>query len=124
MSDHEETLLRKAVQTLQMTAPDADEISASARRVAGHLGIVENGLQGSPMKETIESCEDVQRLLGSYRAGKLSGPRALLLEAHLRDCGACLSRFRSGSGTEAVDWSTPKVRRTIACSSSLRALCL
>ena len=113
MSDHEETLLRKAVQTLQMTAPDADEISASARRVAGHLGIVENGLQGSPMKETIESCEDVQRLLGSYRAGKLSGPRALLLEAHLRDCGACLSRFRSGSGTEAVDWSTPKVRRTL-----------
>jgi hypothetical protein len=113
MKDHEETLLRNAVQVLQMAEPDTDEISASAQRVAGRLGIVEKGLQGSPMKETIESCEDVQRLLGSYRAGKLSGPRALFVEAHLRDCGACLSRFRSGSGTEAVDWSTPKVRRAL-----------
>jgi len=113
MKDHDETLLKNAVETLQMTAPDADELSASARRVAGRLGIAEDSLQVSPMKETIESCGDVQRLLGSYRAGKLSGPRALLVEAHLRDCGACLSRFRSGSGTEAVDWSAPKVRRTL-----------
>jgi hypothetical protein len=113
MKDHEETLLRNAVQVLQMAEPDTDEISASAQRVAGRLGIVEKGLQGSPMKETIESCEDVQQLLGSYRAGKLSGPRALLVEAHMRECGACLSRFRSGSGTETVDWSIPKVRRAL-----------
>jgi hypothetical protein len=113
MKDHDETLLRNAVETLQMTTPDANELSASARRVAGRLGIAEDSLQVTPMKETIESCGDVQRLLDSYRAGKLSGPRALLVEAHLRDCGACLSRLRSGSGTEAVDWSTPKVRRTL-----------
>jgi hypothetical protein len=113
MKDHEETLLRNAVQVLQMAEPDTDEISASARRVAGRLGIVESSLQVSPMKETIESCDDVQKLLGSYRAGKLSGPRALLVEAHLRDCSACHSRFRSGSGTEAVDWSIPKVHRAL-----------
>jgi hypothetical protein len=113
MKDHDETLLRNAVATLQMTVPDADELSASARRVAGRLGIAEESLQVSPMIGTIESCGDVQQQLGSYRAGKLSGPRALLVEAHLRDCGACLSRFKSGRGMEAVDWSTPKVRRAL-----------
>jgi len=41
MKDHDEILLRNAVEPLQMTAPDADALSASARLVAGRLGIAE-----------------------------------------------------------------------------------
>ncbi len=39
--------------------------------------------------------------------GTLPENRALLVKAHLRECGVCLRRFHSGSG--AVDWSAPKV---------------
>ena len=39
--------------------------------------------------------------------GSLPADRALLVKAHVRECGVCLRRFASGSG--AVDWSAPKV---------------
>ena len=57
--------------------------------------------------QLVESCENVRPLLIAYHAGTLPENRALLVKAHLRECGVCLRRFHSGSG--AVDWSAPKV---------------
>jgi FecR protein/Protein of unknown function (DUF3352) len=101
---HDEMLLRTAVQALKADAPDAAQITAAARRVAGRLGM---DAAADPVIDAIENCGDVQHLLVSYRAGNLSNARRLLIEDHLRDCGACLREFRSGSGTAVLDWSAP-----------------
>jgi hypothetical protein len=98
---NQEEMLDKAIETMRATDPAADAISASAAKVAGRLGIA------FTEDATVESCENVRPLLTAYRAGSLSADRALLVKAHLRECGVCLRRFHSGSG--AVDWSAPKV---------------
>ncbi|WP_263357841.1 FecR domain-containing protein [Acidicapsa ligni] len=107
--NHDEMLLRTAVRTLQADAPEDAMISASAKRVAERLGI-EAGSEFA--MDAIENCDDVQHLLASYRAGTLSNARSVLIDAHLRDCGACFRRFRSESGTGAVDWSIPAAARS------------
>jgi len=108
MRQHDETRLETAIQALRADAPDPVEISGSARRIAGRLGV--EGLDDS-VTSAIENCDDVQRLLTSYRAGGLSAGRSLLVEAHLRDCGACLRQYRSRTGNARVDWSAPKATR-------------
>ena len=108
---HDEILLKTAVQALRADEPDAAQISASATRVAGRLGMDAAGESvGSLKMEAIENCDDVQQLLNSYRAGTLSNTSSLLIEAHLRDCGACLRHYRTESS--ALDWSTPKAARS------------
>ncbi len=109
MRRHDEMRLRAAVQTLQGDAPEAAQLDAAAKRVAGRLGI---DVMDDSAVDIIENCGDVQKLLGSYRAGTLSGARRLLIEDHLRDCGACLRRFRSGQAA-VLDWSTPCGKRCI-----------
>ena len=65
------------------------------------------------MIDSIHSCEDVQKLATAYRAGSLPQARALLVEAHVHDCGACRHYFRSGSGAKVLDWSAPTVSRAV-----------
>jgi FecR-like protein/putative zinc finger protein len=114
MRRRDEMLLRNAVQALQSDAPATSQVAASARLVASRLGL-DGAVQSvdNLEMETIENCVDVQHLLASYRAGTLSNTRSLLIDAHLRECGSCLRRYRSGSGAPALDWSTPKATRTI-----------
>jgi len=107
----DEMLLRNAVQALQADEPGAEQMTASARRVADKLGI--DTLNESTVV-AITSCDDVQHLFGSHRAGTLSHARSMLIEAHIRDCSACRRRFRGGSSAAVLDWSAPKVRRGIA----------
>ena len=110
MRRDEETLLRNAVLALQTAEPEAAQVAASVMRVAARLGI--EGMNEMKI-ETIESCEDVRRLLNSYRAGSLSAARSLLVEAHLRDCGACRHQYKSGSA-DTVNWFTPTKTRAVA----------
>lgn len=107
MRRHDEMRLRAAVQALQGEAPDAAQLDDAAKRVAGRLGI--DVMEDSAV-DTIESCGDVQHLLASYRAGTLSGARRLLIDDHLRDCGACLRRFRGGPEAAVLDWSIPAAK--------------
>jgi FecR protein/Putative zinc-finger len=100
MKNHEE-MLDQAIKSMREAEPGAGEISASAEKAAGRLGIA------FADNAAIESCEEIQPLFGAYRAGTLSENRSLLVKAHLRECGLCLRRFHSGSG--AVDWSAPKM---------------
>ena len=108
--NRDEMLLRNAVQALQANEPEAEQMAASARRVAGRLGI---DIVNESTVDAIASCDDVQRLFGPYRAGTLPPARALLIQAHLRDCSGCRRQFKGGSGT-VLDWSAPKPRRVIA----------
>jgi hypothetical protein len=103
-------LLRNAVQALQADEPEAERMVASARRVAARLEI---DIVNESTVDAIASCDDVQRLFGPYRAGTLLPARALLIEAHLRDCSGCRRQFKGGSGA-VLDWSAPKPRRVIA----------
>ena len=66
MKNHDEILLDEATQAMRTAAPDAGELSTSAEKVAGRLGIAfaENN-------DAIESCEDMRPLLDGYRAGTL-----------------------------------------------------
>jgi hypothetical protein len=102
MTNHDEILLNEATRAMRTDVPDAGELSASAEKVAGRLGIAfaEN-------TDAIENCEDMRPLLDAYRAGTLPLTRSLLVEAHVRECAVCFRRVRSGSG--AVNWSAPKV---------------
>ena len=107
----DEMLLRTAVQALQADEPEGEQLAASARRVADRLGI---DTMNESRVDAIASCDDVQHLFGSYRAGTLSQARSLLIEAHMRDCSACRRRFRNGSSAAVLDWSAPKARRAVA----------
>jgi hypothetical protein len=107
----DENLLRTAIEVLQADEPEAEKVSASARSVADRLGI---GTFNQSTVDAITSCDDVQHLFGPYRAGTLSHARSLLIEAHVRDCGACHRRFKGGSGAAELDWSAPQARRRVA----------
>jgi hypothetical protein len=106
MRRDEESLLDRATRALRADVPDYDAISAAAARSAQALGIdnVPEASEGG-----IRDCAGVQRLFGSYRAGALSPGRSLLVEAHLRECGACLRVFREGGAERTLDWSEPSV---------------
>lgn len=107
----DEMLLRTAVRALQADEPDDAQVATSSRRVADRLGI--DAMNESKV-DAIASCDDVQHLFASYRAGHLSPARSLLVEAHIRDCSACRRQFRGASGEAVLDWSTPKPRRVLA----------
>jgi hypothetical protein len=111
----DENLLKTAIEALQADEPEAADVSASGRRVAGRLGIgAFNEFKLDAGVDAIGSCEDVRRLFGSYRTGTLSPARALLIEAHMHDCSACKRRFNGRSDAAVLDWSTPKTRRLVA----------
>ncbi len=109
--NRDEMLLKTAVQALQADEPEAEQMAASARRVADKLGIE---TLSEPTVGAIGSCADVQHLFGAYRAGTLPSARSLLIEAHLRDCSGCLHQFKGGSSAKVLDWSAPKPRRAVA----------
>jgi hypothetical protein len=109
-----ESLLEAAIDAIHDAEPDATQISASAGRVAERLGIDSTSNLHLSSLLLIESCADVRHLLGSYRAGTLSHARALVIRAHLRDCGECHRFNATGTGTTALDWSTPQPARTLA----------
>jgi FecR protein/Putative zinc-finger len=112
MRHDSESLLEAAIDAIHAAEPDATKISASAGRVADRLGIDPTSAINLLARSAIESCADVRHLLGSYRAGTLSDARALVIRAHLRDCGECYRSNAAGTGTTALDWSTPRSART------------
>lgn len=115
MKQSDENLLTTAIQELRNAEPDAAQLTASATHVAARLGITGfNTAAAAPAIHAIANCKDVEQLLASYRAGTLPSARALLVEAHLRDCRNCARKFRGGTSATVLDWSAPKPVRTAA----------
>lgn len=100
-------VLNQAIEAVRADVPDSTDIAASAARISSRLGIA---MASAAAVEQIRSCEDVRHLLDSYRQGTLPEARALLVKAHLGDCGPCLRVFRAGEKAAAVDWSAPSLR--------------
>ena len=105
---HQDELLNKAIQAVRDDEPGSEAIHASAARISDRLGVA---MRTDAAVEQIRGCEDVRRLLPSYREGTLPEARALLVKAHLGDCGTCLRYFREGSKAATVDWSVPAAGR-------------
>ncbi len=101
---HQDELLNKAIQAVRDDEPGSEAIHASATRISDRLGV---SMRTDSAVEQIRGCEDVRRLLPAYREGTLPGARALLVKAHLGECGTCLRYFREGSQAVTVDWSVP-----------------
>jgi len=130
MKRHDEILLRTALEAIKADEPEAAQVAASARRVAGQIGLdVMGDSVGDLSVAAIENCEDVRLLLKSYRAGTLSTTRSLMIEAHLRDCGECYRRDTSigmastglrmgaGSGLCAAGWFVLRLPGVLAGSA-------
>jgi len=101
----DELLLRTAIRAVQSDEPSAAEFAAASSRVAQRLSIDNQGVATM----AIESCEDVRQLFPALRAGVLSPPRTLLIEAHLRDCSRC--RHDLGGSGRSLNWSRPEPAR-------------
>ena len=99
---NQDEMLDKAIKSMREAEPEAGRLSAAAEKVAGKLGIA-----FADNAAIVESCEDDAAAVWRVSRGHACGKSALLVKAHLRECGVCLRRFHSGSG--AVDWSAPKV---------------
>ena len=111
MRSDQETVLQNAINALR-AEPEAEQLQASARRVAGRLGL-STAMHSlvNVVENPIENCEDVQRALVAYRADGLANPRYLLIQAHLRECGVCHRYYNASTEAASVDWSTPGVTR-------------
>jgi ferric-dicitrate binding protein FerR (iron transport regulator) len=115
--------LQAAVESMR-SEPDEAGLTAAAGRVAERLGLGlaegEAGMEAIRSFE-IQNCDDVQALLADYGAGRLPEAQAMLIEAHLRECGACLrlSRAEAGRGGAVLDWARPETKRA-ARSAALR----
>jgi hypothetical protein len=112
MKQQDEALLNKAIDAVRTGQPDSETIAASAGRISARIGVA---MKDQLPVTQIRNCEDVRRLLDSYRDGTLSEARSLLVKAHLSDCGACLRYSREGAQAAAVDWSAP-VRGARVCA--------
>jgi hypothetical protein len=104
MRRDDEVRLNAAVNAVKAGEPDAAQVDESARRVASRLDIEFDAV-------AIEGCGDIAEMLPSYRAGTLPAARSLLVEAHLRECSGCRSKFRNATRPTLVNWSAPAVER-------------
>ena len=103
MNSERKTLLDRTIDSLRDDVPGMSEIAASAQRSAEVLGI-DN--RHSAVAGAIHNCEGVRLLLDDYRAGSLPEAKAMLVKAHLADCGACL---RAHHRSAKLDWTTPRI---------------
>jgi len=103
MNSEQKTLLDRTIHSLREDVPGTAEIAASAHRSAEALGI-EN--RHAAFAGAIQNCEGVRLLMDAYRAGTLPEPKAILVKAHLADCGTCLRVYRQ---TATLDWTTPRI---------------
>ncbi len=102
MKQDDRSLFDRATHALRSDVPDSEAITAAASRAAQTLGIEMNHEAWSG---AIQTCEDVRQLMTPFRAGTLPEARALLVQAHMRECGSCLRSFHEQS---PVDWTAPR----------------
>jgi hypothetical protein len=99
------TLLDQAVVVLRNDVPSAAETAASAERSAKALGIDNRHVE---TVGAIQNCEGVQLLMDAYRAGTLPEARAMVVKAHLADCGACLRAYRY---SPKLEWTAASIAK-------------
>src|SRR3984885_13646218 len=84
----EDPLLEQAIAEIRDEPIDPAVMEAAARRVGARL----------EQHTALRGCADFQALIPEYRAGTLSGERALLLKDHTNECVACRKALEAASG--------------------------
>src|ERR1700729_552463 len=84
----EDPLLEQAIAEIRDEPIDPAVMEAAARRVGARL----------EQHTALRGCADFQALIPEYRAGTLSGARALLLKDHTHECVACRKALEAASG--------------------------
>ncbi len=100
-----EKRLEEAIAAARSDRLEPAEVAGMAERVGRALGI------GSGAPAQLRTCADFQALLPDFLTGALSEARALLFEAHTRECVSCrraLTAARTRSLAPAVPVSRPR----------------
>ena len=99
--------LDTAVEAMRNDMPSQRQVQEAGARVWSRLQSVDVATD----VEQIRGCADVRQLLPGFAAGQLSASRALLVQDHLRECGACRDVARTGSAHQVV-WEMPRATRS------------
>ena len=108
MKPQSDTSLEAAIQAMKADQPEDSQVITAAQRLAGRLGIES---PAAILSDTIRGCSDVQQMLPAYHAGAVAANRALVIEAHLKECSMCRSVNARGGAPALVDWSTPRAAK-------------
>jgi FecR protein/Putative zinc-finger len=107
--------LDQAIAALRAEQPETEALAAAGERVWQRM-TQEVAEAGSKEFEScsMQGCADVRDILPQYRAGRLQGARALLVEAHLHECVACRREAETGQrfASVAPPWSHELPRAT------------
>jgi hypothetical protein len=95
---HRDTDLDEAVKAMRADEPSPEELRGATGRLFQKL--TNEDVTDEP--EIIKGCEDVRRLLPALKAGQLPTARALVVEAHLRECMECRSSIDARAS--AANW--------------------
>ena len=96
--------LDKAIRAVREDEPSSEQLHAATGRLLERMGEL-----SASHPEMIRGCDDVRRLLPAFKAGQLSDNRAMVIDAHLRDCVAC--RQRAEGHATSVKWMpAPRVQ--------------
>jgi ferric-dicitrate binding protein FerR (iron transport regulator) len=98
--------LDQAVDRVRFDAPSEQEVQDSKARVWARLEAAVTAEARSADAE-IRGCEDFRSLFAAYRAGKVSESREMLIQDHLRECGACRRVYESRARANVLEWTQP-----------------
>jgi ferric-dicitrate binding protein FerR (iron transport regulator) len=98
--------LDQAVDHVRFDSPTESEVHESKARVWARLE-AEVTAEARSADAEIRGCEDFRSLFPAYRAGKVSESREMLIQDHLRECGACRRAYESGARTNVLQWTQP-----------------
>jgi hypothetical protein len=93
------------VNAVRNDVPTAEQLQLSAAHVAQSL---RRDAVPVAAPEVIRGCDDIAQLLPSYSAGQLPLGRAMVIEAHLRECSGCRARATGRTFASERKW-TPAV---------------
>ncbi len=99
--------LDQAVEAVRTAQPDRATTSAAASRVWQRISSELAESEPADSGRSIAGCADVQALLPSYRAGKLSQAREWLVQDHLRECVNCRNAAKGARGGVVLPWREP-----------------
>jgi ferric-dicitrate binding protein FerR (iron transport regulator) len=105
--------LDEAIDAVRFEAPAEDEVAASRARVWAR---VSESVETEEIQQhaDIRGCADFRALFPAYRAGKVTAGRELLIQDHLRECGACRKEYESGARPSVLAWVQPQAGRRTA----------
>lgn len=102
--------LDDAIDQVRFDAPAEQEVQASKARVWARLEQAAEQ-EARTVDSGIRGCEDFRALFPAYRAGKVSEAREMLIQDHLRECGACRRAYESGARSNVLSWKQPVAAR-------------